>query len=109
MPKTKKIEKSSSPKKAEDDDPSSRNDVQLMSYPALLERKRRIDERLEVITIPDVLKKRSKSSGGSGKRNAKSSPATSPKESGSTFTEEEIPFIPKTDTHWDFVIKGENI
>lgn len=83
------------------------NDVELMSYHGLVERKRRIDERLDYISVPDVSKKRSKPSGSGGKRSDRSSPVASSKESGPTVNEGEVPFTPKTDTHWDFVMKGK--
>lgn len=71
--------------------------IELMSYTELLERKSTIHERLAVISIPDAPKKLPKISGSGGGKRAMSL-------SGEVT---EIPFVPKTDTHWDFVMKGE--
>jgi hypothetical protein len=60
--------------------------VESMSYSELSERKEELVNWLQRIEIKDVLSKRKK-----GKRGAPSST--------------EIPYTPKTDTHWDFVMK----
>lgn len=60
-------------------------DVEHMSYPELLDRKEDILTRLESIEIKDAPRKKP------GKQKNSSSC--------------EIPYAPKTDTHWDFVMK----
>lgn len=62
------------------------------AYPALLERQAEISERLQVIGIDDASSKRKPI------KPKKSSSAGSAGAVG-------IPFTPKTDTHWDFVMK----
>jgi hypothetical protein len=84
-------------------------EIELLSYPELLERKRRIDERLAMISIPEAPKTRSKGGSAGGKRSAaKPSPSNSPTALSIVSWNEttDIPFAPKTDTHWDFVMKG---
>jgi hypothetical protein len=80
---------------------------EIKSYPELQERKRQIDQRLEDISVPDALTKRSKHSAGSAKIISQASPAASPKESQALANEGFIPHTTKIDTHWDFVIKGK--
>jgi hypothetical protein len=87
------------------DDRALFRDVELMSYPELQERKRQIDERLKDISIPDALIKRPKYfDGGSGKGISQTSPTAY---SRIVTNEVVIPYTTKTDTHWDFVIKGK--
>lgn len=91
------------------DEPAPMSDVERMTYPDLVERKGYIDERLEIISVPDVAKKRSKPVGSNGKRSPKSSsPSNSPMDTAAAVGDDgEIPYSPKADTHWDFVMKGK--
>eukprot|EP00980_Cylindrotheca_fusiformis_P001317 scaffold333_cov133-Cylindrotheca_fusiformis.AAC.43 len=61
------------------------HDVDDLSFPELLERKQAILERLQRIEIKDAPRKKT------AKQKSTSS--------------EDIPYSPKTDTHWDFVMK----
>jgi hypothetical protein len=112
MPPKKKVAQKSTNRSvatASGDDLVLSSDVELMSYPELLVRKRQIDERLDDISVPDVLKKRTKYSGGSGKGITLASPVTSPdKKSHTVVNDGVISYTSKTDTHWDFVVKGRN-
>lgn len=80
------------------------------NYEKLVERKRQIEGRIKVIEIPDApSKKKSKKSNKSFKISSSSTEGT---QSSSTTTtsgadiQSQIPYTPKTDTHWDFVMKG---
>ncbi|KAG7368540.1 SNF2-related protein [Nitzschia inconspicua] len=86
------------------DDAGTMKGVEMMGFQDMLDRKRYVVERLEVVSIPDVAKKGSKPVGGNRKKTMKTSAATSRKESDAAGIEK-VPFTPKTDTHWDFVMK----
>ena len=61
-----------------------------LTYPELLDRKSEIQERLQVIQIDDAPSKQRKPKG---------------KKGGATSAAAGIPYTPKSDTHWDFVMK----
>lgn len=81
------------------------DDVERIDYSDLVERKRYIDDRLEVISVPDVTKKRPKPSNSSG--NHAENPSSPGEGGGPVANEGEVPVSVKTDTHWDFVMKGK--
>lgn len=92
---------------ANNNDSNKSSNIEVMSYPELLDRKQQMDERLAVVSIPDVPKKRhpKQQQRGGGARSSPTAAAAASIDS-NTDLAAEIPFVPKTDTHWDFVMKG---
>jgi hypothetical protein len=87
-------------------------DVSIPNYNELLNRKEEIQERLNVISIPEAaIKKKSATTTvtTTSTKASSASPVASPTAALNEKTNNEIPFVPKTDTHWDFVMKGKNL
>ena len=83
---------------------------QAIEYVHHFHRKRQIEERVKVIELPDAptakkRNKKSRKSGGGGSKSSQGSSSSSAAAEAETSIE--IPYTPKTDTHWDFVMKGK--